>query len=155
MKYEITPFTAKPIEKGAECPMPNVKRAEGHYDLFLYHNLNPKGIHTRDCVIRAFAFFFGVTWREAFLDLINWCADRGRVDFNYRSAYYDYLKEKGYPKHKAPEKGMTVEDFRDRYAKEGKTYIIQGKRHLTIISDQTIYDIGDCSLMVMDNYWER
>lgn len=28
MKFEITPFTAEPIEEGSECPMPNVKQME-------------------------------------------------------------------------------------------------------------------------------
>lgn len=120
-----------------------------------YFNLNPKGLHTSDCVIRAFAYFLGMSWREAFIDLFTWCADRGIVSFNYRSTYYQYLKEKGYTKHKAPQKGMTVAQFADEYAKEKMVYILQGKRHLTIISNKTIFDIGDCSEMVIDAYWER
>ena len=93
-----------------------------------YFNLNPKGLHTSDCVIRAFAYFLGIGWREAFIDLFTWCADRGIVTFNYRSTYYQYLKERGYPKHKAPRKGMTVAQFADEYAKEKMVYILQGNR---------------------------
>ncbi len=120
-----------------------------------YFNLNPKGLRTSDCVIRAFAYFLDMGWREAFIDLFTWCADRGIVTFNYRSTYYQYLKEKGYPKHKAPRKGITVAQFADEYAKENIIYILQGKRHLTIISNKCIFDIGDCSEMVVDAYWER
>lgn len=122
---------------------------------FYYWNPNPKKLHTDDCVIRAFSYFFGITWRKSFFDLIEWCADRGLVKFNFRSVYNKYLEEKGYLRHKAPFKGITVGRFRDEYAKEGKCYIISCKRHLTIIHDKALIDIGDCSDIEMDGYWLR
>ena len=63
---------------------------------FVYYNPNPRNLHTGDCVVRALTAFLNTSWRPAFLDIINWCADRGRVNFNYRSSYNEYLKEKGY-----------------------------------------------------------
>ena len=120
-----------------------------------YYNPNPCKIHIGDCVIRAFAFFFGATWRKAFLDIITWCADRGLVNFNFRSVYNKYLEEKGYQRHKAPEKGITVARFIEEYAENGMTYIVSMPRHLTIIHDKVLYDIGDCSSRKMDGYWER
>lgn len=122
---------------------------------YYYYNPNPLKIHTGDCVIRAFAFFFGVTWRKAFLDLIEWCADRGLVKFNYRSVYGKYLEEKGFARNKAPEKGISVARFRDNYADINKIYIIQCPRHLTIIHQKNIIDTFDCSDRTVEGYWER
>jgi hypothetical protein len=122
---------------------------------YVYYNMNPKQLHTNDCMVRALAYFFGVTWRKAFLDIIEWCANRGWVDWNYRSKYYIYLSERGFERHKAPEKDMTVGKFCDEFAKEGKVYMVQVKRHMTIIDNKEINDTWDCSESVVENYWVR
>ena len=123
---------------------------------YYYINPNPKGLHTRDCVIRAFAFFFGTTWREAFMDLINWCAERGLVDFNYRSVYNEYLKEKGYNRRSCPEKGMTVSQFMTDFADDNAVYIVSCKqRHLTIVHNKDVLDTFDCRQMTVDGYWRK
>lgn len=123
---------------------------------FVYYNLNPLQNHTGDCVVRAFAFFLGIPWKRAFLDLIMWCADRGVVNFNYRSTYYDYLKEKGFVKKKLPFKSkITVGEFCERIAEEGKTYLIQVKRHMTIVCERDVLDVWDCRDREVEFYWER
>lgn len=120
-----------------------------------YYNPNPKGLHTNDCVVRALSFFFGMSWRGAFLDIINWCADNGVVEFNRRTQYNKYLEKKGYKRQKPPHKNLTVGEFLDYFAEYGKTYIVSMSRHLTIISNRHIYDIGDCSNKKMDGFWVR
>ena len=122
---------------------------------FEYFNPNPKGIHTNDCVVTALSFFFGMSWRGAFLDIINWWADHGVVEFNRRTQYNKYLEEKGYKRHTPPRKNLTVGEFREHWAEYGKTYIVSMPRHLTIISNRKICDIGDCSKRKMDGYWEK
>lgn len=123
---------------------------------FAYYNPNPKGLtNAYDCVVRAYTYFFGVTWHKAFFDAINWCAERGLVRWNFPSIYTQYLKDKGYQRHRAPRKGITVGQFRDEFADINKTYIISGPHHLTIIAQKDILDLGDCSNMVMFAYWER
>lgn len=122
---------------------------------FVYYNPNPKGLHTGDCVVRALAFFFGLSWEGAFLDIISWCIEGGVVDFNRRSIYNRYLAAKGFPRHRAPARGMTVREFCERFAKPGMTYIVSMHRHLTIVSGRVNCDIGDCSMKIVDGYWER
>lgn len=122
---------------------------------YLYYNPNPKSLLTNDCVVRAFAYFFGVTWQKAFRDLIEWCIENGVVKFNYRSIYNEYLRQKDYLRHRAPRKGMTVAEFRDDFAELGVVYIVSIKRHLTIIHDKILYDTWDCSNEIVDGYWER
>lgn len=123
---------------------------------FIYYNLNPQQKHTGDCVVRAFAFFLGMTWKRAFLDLIMYCADKGVVNFNYRSTYYAYLQEKGYVKRKLfCTHKISVGEFCEKYAEEGKTYLIQVKGHMTIVCERDVYDTWDCRDRIMDFYWER
>lgn len=122
---------------------------------FVYCNFNPKQLHTNDCLVRALAYFFGVSWRKAFLDIIEWCADRGWVDWNYRSKYNVYLAERGYERHKTPERGMTVGRFCDEFAEEGKVYMVQVKRHMTIVHNKEINDTWDCSDRIVEYYWVR
>ena len=122
---------------------------------FCYFNPNEKGDYKHDCVIRAYSFFFGTTWKKAFLDTMQFCADRGLVRFNYASVFNLYLEHKGYKRHRSPKKGMTVAQFRDEYAEMGKCYIISCSHHFSIIWKKDIIDIGDCSDYTLKAYWER
>lgn len=125
------------------------------------HNVNPLGLRTGDCVFRALAVFFDTTWRKALDELVSWAADRGKANFNYRSTYNEFLKEKGYVRHRAPKKGMTVAEFCDGFAEPGKMYILSCPRHLTIVTwdiqskESYVVDTWDCRGKVVDGYWER
>lgn len=123
---------------------------------YIYCNLNPKKKRTGDCVVRAFAFFFGVSWTKAFFDVIMFCAENGVVSFNYRKTYYKYLQEKGYVKRVLPFKPkISVGEFCEKIAEEGKTYLIQVPRHMTIVCNCDVYDTWDCRKEKVDYYWVR
>lgn len=122
---------------------------------FAYYNPNPQGDYTHDCVIRAYSFFFGVTWKKAFFDAMKFCYQKGLVRFNYPSVYNKYLESKGYKRHRTPRKGMTVGEFRDEFADVGKCYIISCNKHFTVVFQKDIIDIGDCSDFIVIAYWER
>ena len=128
---------------------------------WLKYNVNPLGRRTGDCVYRAFAVFLDIPWRQAVLELVHWSMDRGLTNFNFRSTYNEFLKEKGYIRHKAPKKGISVEDFIDSFAEKGKTYILSCPRHLTIVrsGDSTecpyLVDTWDCRKKVVDGYWVK
>lgn len=121
----------------------------------IYFNANPMNRRTGDCVIRAFSVFLGTTWRKAFMELIEWCADRGYVLFNYRSVYNKYLEEKGYKKTRAPFKGITVAQFVEHYAQEYNLYMLQCPRHVTIIRGKELVDTWDCSHLEVQGFWIR
>ena len=122
---------------------------------FAYYNPNQKGDYTHDCVIRAYAYFFGVTWENAFHDTMQFCLERGLVRFNFPCVYNKYLENKGYKRHRVPRKGMTVGQFRDEFAEADKKYILSCPKHFTVISQKDIIDIGDCSELRVIAYWER
>lgn len=121
---------------------------------FNYINLNPLKIHTGDCVVRAFAFFFGIPWESAFKVLTNHCAKQGKVIFNYVSNFGGYLKSQGIEKEKPKEK-ITVGEFCEKVAKDGYVYIVRVKSHLTIVSDKDVFDTWDCRDKEVICYWGR
>lgn len=127
----------------------------------LYINLNPLKRRTGDCVYRAMARFLGVSWRQALDDLVCWAADRGLTNFNFRSTYNEFLSSKGFRRHRAPKKGITVEEFCAGYAEKGKLYILSCPRHLTIadwpehLEECIIVDTWDCSKRNVDGFWVR
>ena len=122
---------------------------------FYYINLNPLKKRTGDCVVRALAFFFGIPWKEAFFELIKYCADKGLVSFNYISTYTAFLKDKGYVRHKAPYKGISIGEFCEKVADDDFVYLIHTKRHMTIICDRNVFDTWDCREKEVINYWVK
>lgn len=122
---------------------------------FVFYNPNPDGDFMHDCVIRAYSFFLGMTWKAAALDAFRYCIEHGFVRFNYPSVYNKYLESKGYVRHRVPRKGMTVGQFRDEFAEEGKCYILSCPKHFTLIFCKDILDIGDCSKLRVIAYWVR
>ena len=128
---------------------------------FIRYNPNPFKRNTIDCVFRALTLFLGFTWREAVDDLVGWAADRGLVNFCYRSTDTAYLKDKGYPRCKAPRKGMTVVEFCDEFVEKGYIYIIQVRRHWTVVSWSNeqdfpcIFDTWYCGDRVVEGFWMR
>ncbi len=128
---------------------------------WIRYNINPLGRRTGDCVYRALAVFLDISWRQAVNDLVHRAADRGLTNFNYRSTYNEFLKEKGFIRHRTPEKGITVEQFIDRFAEKDKTYILSCPRHLTIVhSDDAncipyLVDTWDCRSRIVDGYWVK
>lgn len=122
---------------------------------FYYINLNPLKKRTGDCVVRALAFFLGIPWKEAFFDLIMFCADKGLVNFNYISTYTAFMKDKGYVRQKPPYKGISIGEFCENIADDGYVYIILTKRHMTIICDRDVFDTWDCRDRDVIYYWKR
>lgn len=122
---------------------------------FAYYNPNENGDYQHDCVIRAYSFFFGKTWKEAFVEAMQFCAERGLVRFNYASVFNQYLEHNGYKRCRTPMKGMTVGQFRDNFAEKEKCYLISCPRHFTVVFRKDIVDIRDCSRLRVMAYWER
>lgn len=128
---------------------------------FIYINLNPLKKRTGDCVYRAFSYFLSIPWRQVVNELVSFAADRGLTNFNYRNTYNEFLKEKGYVRHRSPQKGITVAEFCDKYAEKDKRYILSCPRHLTIVDwlpwkgQSVVFDTWDCRNKPVDGYWER
>ena len=68
-------------------------RADTPY--FTYHNMNPKGKHTGDCVIRAIAYALNKDWHEMVDDLVGY-THKYMIPYDYAPLYERYLKDHGY-----------------------------------------------------------
>lgn len=114
-----------------EYTQPNPSEKQG--------KLSKKG----DCVIRAFAIAFGITWLEAY-DIL---AERARRTYNVPNDnlnYKGYLDENGYQKVdiKNGTKRHTAKSFAKSH-KEG-AYILRLAGHLAACVDGKIRDTWDC-----------
>lgn len=125
-------------------------------DHFHFVNRNPFGYYTTDCVVRAFSSFFDMSWAEAYSRLSLWGIAHG-VMFNWPQCYVQYLNELGFKKNTPPrsrdKEANTIAAFL-RKADPKKRYLIETRRHLTVIIGGKIWDIGDCSYLTVKHYWE-
>ena len=114
-------------------------------ETFHYHNQNPKGRITGDCVYRAISYATGIPYNDIVLDFAymqietGYCKDDKRV-------IEAILKKYGWRKCKQPRKSdntkYTVGDFVKAFSKG--TYIIQMAHHLSVVQDGKNIDIWDC-----------
>lgn len=72
-------------------------------DVFHFHNENPKGKYTTDCVIRAIALATGVTYNQVTRDLARMQCETG-YDMSEPRTYGKYLERMGWVKHNQPRK---------------------------------------------------
>ena len=72
-------------------------------ETFMFHNENPKGHRTGDCVIRAIAAAEGKTWDEVFTSLCELALKYKEMP-NDKKVYSRYLEAQGWKKYKQPRK---------------------------------------------------
>lgn len=128
-------------------------------ETFHFHNENPKGRCTGDCVTRAISAFLEQTWKDTFMELAVYGCKRA-TDMDCPETYGPYLEMKGYEKQKMPRrfggKRYTAAEFCKELAEPGKRYILSLAGHLTYIGpDCRIYDTWDCGAKCVGNYWVR
>lgn len=70
---------------------------------FHFHNQNPKGRYTTDCVIRAISHATGIPYSEVVMDLARLQCETG-LDDGEKRLYGKYLKSKGWVMHRQPKR---------------------------------------------------
>jgi len=123
---------------------------------FRYFNNNPFGYYTTDCVVRSMSCFFDKGWAEMYSELSLWGIGHGLM-FNWPQCYGKYLEGKGVkrlPFKKSKNRSLNTVGAFVKGADKSKRYLIQTSRHLTVIVDGLIRDIGDCSHLVVQRVWE-
>jgi len=123
---------------------------------FHFHNENPKGRRTGDCVIRAIARASGDSWEDTLTGLFH-VGLRVKSELAYRDCYEKYLGERGWLKHKQPRKDdgtkYTVAEWCRKH--RNATMVVSVANHLTCIIDGKCNDIWNCTGMTVLNYWTR
>jgi hypothetical protein len=83
----------------------NEKRAKKYpdTDYFHFHNANPKGKMTSDCVIRAVSTALEQSYKQTLMEMAEMTSDTGYM-LNENKCIDRYLKSKGWIKCKQPKK---------------------------------------------------
>ena len=121
--------------------------------MFKEYNINPKKRKTSDCVIRAIATAFEISWDKVFDELVK-IAKEKKVAQISKEAYEELLK--GYAT--IPVKYETP-DGKKRYkpkniVKWEGIYILCLAGHLTCVKNHMVYDTFDCSEKSCYKIWK-
>ena len=128
-------------------------------ETFHWHNANPKGRRTGDCVVRAISMFLGWTWERTYRELAEWGIEHATA-MSCPENYEKFLLSKGWEKEPQPRratgKKFTVAEFCKEIAEPGHVYVVSMANHLTSVGpDRRINDTWDCGDKCVGNYWSR
>lgn len=133
-------------------------------ETFNFHNENPKGKKTTDCVVRAIAFITQKGWAEVTKELCGF-AIKYSQDAADPLLYHKYLESLGFMKCKQPRQYNADDGFQTKkytgaeFCRSGMLAAKQGcvahlgGNHLTAIKDNKIHDIWNGSHKCIGNYW--
>lgn len=118
---------------------------------FRYYNRDEDNVHRNNCVTRAISRASGMSMGETRRKLrcvatLFDCYPRICL-----SCYKHLIENVLYYKPLNCD-GMTVEEFADMHPIG--TYLVRMNQHISIIIDNTIYDIFDCREHLLTNAWE-
>lgn len=132
-----------------------------HYpdtDTFHFVNVNSHNRKTCDCVYRAIADAFGITWEEALRACVAFGLKRG-IAPNDHACYGGIFKSLCIDKEAQPRKPddtkFTGSEFCREYATEGRVFIAHlGGNHVVAIKNGKVNDIWNSTGSCIGNYWE-
>lgn len=121
-----------------------------------FHNENPKGHRTGDCVIRAIARATGKSWEDTLTGLFE-VALKVKTELACKPCYERYLTSLGWVKGKQPIQAdgskYTVAEWCKAHRNE--TMIMSVANHLTCIIHGKCNDIWGCTGKTVLNYWTK
>lgn len=117
---------------------------------FRYYNVNPDGEHHNDCVTRAISLALEQPY-SSIRRKLRCVATLFECERICLSCYKHLIENVFYCKPLDCD-GMTVEEFADMHP--WGTYLVRMEQHISVIIDNTIYDIFDCRNRLLTNAWE-
>ena len=133
-----------------------IRKIPKETETFHFHNENPKGRRTGDCVIRAIGKASGDGWDKTFDGLVE-VARRIKSELAWKDCYEKYLTEQGWVKCKQPRKADSTKYTVAEWCKlhRNGNMVVSVSNHLTCIIDGKCYDIWNCTGKTVLNYWTR
>jgi len=122
---------------------------------FHYHNENPKGKHTTDCVIRAIAVATNTSWETTLSNLTALAMKHSQMPID-KNLYAKYLASLGWDKHAQPRKHSGKKFTAAEFAQvlKGRPAIAHvGGHHMSFLNENKVWDTWDCSGRCVGNYW--
>jgi len=112
-------------------------------------NINPNGIKTNDCVIRALGLALNKEWDLVYWDLCN-IGFKLKAMPNDKIVYEEYLKnyKSVFKKVKKGEKRIYVNNLSNK-----GTYILSQANHLSILKNGVVLDLFDSRKKCIYKYW--
>lgn len=116
---------------------------------YVYKNNNPHLLRCNDCLIRAVAHFFDISWEEAF-DELHKIAKKIKFTSTSNKTEETLFKQKGYIKVIDNTKGKKIGDV----SFEEKTFVsVSNEGHVVIVDSNNLYDTWDCRKEKIDYYY--
>lgn len=124
-----------------------------------YVNVNPKGKHVGDCVVRAIALACGQSWEQTIREMTELGIKKGLV-LNDKKLYPMYLQQKGFIECSEPRDANNCKMTINNWVIKGKHYngiyvANAGSHHLTAIIDGKVCDTWNASHQTMHKYWKK
>lgn len=134
---------------------------------FLWHNENPRGHITGDCVIRALAGTTGLSWAEAVTVILDMMI---RYALDQDGAARKYLEEQGWVKQKMPKHedgsrftGTDLVEYLNKYYRGNDGVFVTVAGHAYCIrrvpaggtKRYKVVDIWDSTGKAVCNYWTK
>lgn len=132
---------------------------------FHFHNQNPKGKYTTDCVKRAISFATGIPYNDVVRELAEWQCKTGLDDAEKR-LYGKYLESLGWKIHAQPHKDDNSKYTGVQFCKwlsktnfTGTVIAHIGSHHIVAIAPVNgkfkVCDVWDSTKGCIGNYWTK
>lgn len=123
--------------------------------MYVFSNLNPRGLHIGDCVVRAISEALGQTWEKTYVELCVEGYEHANLP-NANEVWASYLQQKGFKRYGLPNTCpvcYTVGDFAAEHSQG--TYIVATGTHVVCVKDGVILDTWDSSNETAAYYFSR
>ena len=123
---------------------------------FHYHNQNPKGRITGDCVFRAMSLAMDKPYNECVMEMAELMCETGYA-LNDSKGEEAYLKKLGWVKMNQPRKANGKKYTGKEFVKifKGTCFAHIGGHHAVCIKDGKVWDIWDSTDGSIGNYWVK
>ena len=119
--------------------------------MYIYHNANPLGKNTGDCVIRAISTITGLPWRQVHWDLAMISNDEYQM-MDDNVIWHEYLVQLGFKIEPINWPCAQIRQF-CRCFPEGR-YILGTGKHVIAVIDGNYYDTWDSGNEYAVFYWK-
>lgn len=133
-----------------------LKQKYPNTDTFEWFNANPKGRITGDCVFRAFTLALDQDYNQTVMEMAELMCETG-WSLNDQHGEDEYLKRKGWIKHKQPRKPDGKKYTGKEFVKifDGTCVAHIGGHHTVCIKDHKVHDTWDSTNGCIGNYWTK